>query len=327
MSEQTRLGAYYPFDDDVLDIVSEVAERQRASKWQDIQTELPESKVFAPRYGKPIEVLDFLPFDYGDTQVYHLPMGNTLDANMSLRVATLAAAEPTSRIIAVGNPGSLGRGHGKLRLKDAPEVWRGDLRPVIEPTMLYLEEQKIEEASHIGFSYGADRASASARHAYKYAQKVAHGIFMEPASVAKRSSLSLAMSFFSTAESLERYVQAANCRPYEEARRLAASDGGSLANYALGLARASNLAIGHSLTKGGFGARAYTAMLLQPEMQADIIWGTASELSVNGLITAIAERLKKRFGERIDSMTLDAQRHAMGDDIFLHTAMILQALK
>jgi len=50
MSEQKRLQNYYPgFDQDVLDRVSEVAEKQRASSWEEIRSTLPDTQIYSTK--------------------------------------------------------------------------------------------------------------------------------------------------------------------------------------------------------------------------------------------------------------------------------------
>src|ERR1035438_9736811 len=164
--ESERLHAYHNFDNDVVERVSEVADKQRNETWDTLKGQLPDNQVFTPKGGKPVEVLDIVPkADYDGTHVYHLPMGNGLDENMTTRVATLSAAEPTKRIIAVGNPGAPGQASGKIKSRDLRSVWNGDLRAAIDPTLQYLNSQGIDTATHIGFSYGADRAATAAQYA------------------------------------------------------------------------------------------------------------------------------------------------------------------
>ena len=327
--EAERLRAYHNFDDDVLERVSEVAGNQRSESWDSLNAQLPANKVFTPTNGKPIEVLDIVPrADYDGTHVYHLPMGNALDENMTTRVAALAAAEPTKRVIAVGNPGSPGHGKGKIKARDFRSVWSGDLRAVVDPTLQYLNSQGIDTATHIGFSYGADRAAASAQYADRYDQQVPQGILMEPASIKERSLLGLAGDFGSTAKALDGYVQAAASPAYLEARKLAEKSGHGLFGYTLGLARMSNLAIAHALAKDGFEGRVDFALTAQPEMTVDIIWGSESELALHGLMLATTAKLIEKYGvDRVRATELEGQKHAMGDDIFLHTAMVLQSSK
>ncbi len=327
MSEQLRLKEYYPgFDESVVNAVAEVAQRQRSSSWEQIRSKLPDNSVFSTE-NSSIELMDILPKDYDETWVYHLPMGNPLADHMQLRIATLAAAKPDKRIIAIGNPSGPGQSVGKIPAGSLRAVWKGNLRPTIDPVMRYLGSQQIEQATHIGFSYGAEKAAAASQYSEKYDQQVPSGLFMEPVAIKQRSLLGLGRDFNSTAAALEGYVKASASNPVEEANKRTAEKSHGLVGYALGLLRMSNIAIAHALTDEGFGDRVDNGLASQAEMQAHLVWGTESELATHGLMIKLANRLQAKFGvERVSTMEMVGQKHAMGDDIFLHTAIVLQNL-
>lgn len=327
MSEQLRLKEYCQgFDQKVLDTVADVAQLQRFSSWEQIKSELPDNTVFSTE-DSSIELLDIVPKDYDETWVYHLPMGNPLADHMQLRVATLAAAKPDKRIIAIGNPSGPSQGVGKLPASSLRTVWSGNLRPTIDPVMKYLSSQQIEQATHIGFSYGAEKAAAASQYAEKYDQQVLSGLFMEPVAIKQRGLLELGRDFNSTAAALEGYVKASASKPVEEAGKRAAEKSHGLVGYGLGLLRMSNIAIAHALTKEGFENRVDNGLTSQAEMRAHLVWGTESELATHGLMIELASRLQSKFGVvRVSTMEMVGQKHAMGDDVFLHTAMVLQNL-
>lgn len=327
--ETQRLLEYHNFDPDVLGVVSSVAEQHRGQSWDSFSSRLPENTTFPVQGGKPIEVLDVGPrSDNEGVQVYYSSMGNGLDENMRNRVGILSAAEPTKRIIAIGNPGAPGQGSGKLRVRDLLDVWSGDLRATVDPSLQYLHSHGIESATHVGHSFGADKAEAAAEYADKYDQEVPQTIAIDPASVKERGLIGLSKAFGSTPEALDAYVQAADSKTLLEARRLAEKRGHGMAGYVLGLARLSNVAIAHALTKPGFEGRVDKALQAQAEMRADIIWGTDSELAINELMRGITQRLIDKYGnKRIGATPIQGQRHLMVDDVFLHTALVLQAAK
>jgi pimeloyl-ACP methyl ester carboxylesterase len=330
MAEQERLRAYYPnFDEPVLDRVAEVAEQLRNSTWQAINDTLPDNKIFEPISGKPIEVLDVLPQDdYDKTYVYHLPMGNPLADHMRLRMATLSLAAPDKRIIAVGNPSGPKQGIGRLKFADIPSVWNGDLRATVDPILQYLEMQHIDPSTHIGYSYGAEKAATASIYADRYDQEVEQGIFIEPVSLKTRGLIELASDFNSTAAALGGYIGAAKTNAVYVANNRASEKSHGMLGYVVGLARLSNIAIAHALAKDYFERRTQTALENQHDMRANLIWGSESELAVNSLMVAVSQRLVDRFGpERVSPMVLEGQKHAMGDDVFLHTAMVLQVTK
>lgn len=327
MSEQARLLQYYPgFEEAVVNRVAEVAEQQRNNTWDHISRDLPENKIFFTANGS-IELMDIVPSDdYDETWVYHLPMGNPLADHMQLRIATLAATEPNKRIIGIGNPSGPRQGVGKLPVSSLRSVWSGDLRPTIDPVLQYLSSQQITTATHIGFSYGAEKAAAAAQFADRYDQSVPRGLFMEPVALKERGLLELGRDFNSTAAALEEYVNAADSAAVVEAGLRAAEKSHGMISYMLGLLRASNIAIAHALTKDGFEERANEALTKQDQLEAHLVWGSESELAIHSLMINLAKRLKDRFGDRVITMELESQKHAMGDDVFLHTAMVLQSL-
>lgn len=329
-SEAERLEGYYPFDLGIADIVGEVAERQRHSSWASVEGSLPDTKIFRDIGGsalssKAIEVIDFIPDDYLGAQMHHLPMGNTLDKNMLMRLATLSAVQPDMRIIGVGNPGSPGRGHGKLSTQQSLQVWSGDTRPLVDLPLRYLKAQGIEEVEHFGYSYGADKAAGAAKYSSQYDQRVTRGIFMEPAAVRMRGIIELSVAFNSTAAALDGYVQAANCGAYDEARKQAAKQSFGLTGYSLGLLRPTNIAISHVLSQDGFENRVSEALDSQDTMTTSIVWGTESELAIDETMQAISGSLAMRFEDRVKALPIQGQRHAMGDDIYLLAALMLQA--
>lgn len=327
MSEQSRLLQYYPgFEEYVVERVAEVAERQRNCTWEQIGSELPENKIFSTGRSS-IELIDIEPKDdYDETWVYHLPMGNPLADHMQLRIATLAVAEPNKRIIGVGNPSGPRQGVGTLSIKSLRPVWKGDLRPTVDPVLRYLSTQNITEATHIGFSYGAEKAAAAAQYADRYDQSVPRGLFMEPVALKKRGLLELARDFNSTAAAFDGYVNAAASPAVAQAGQRAAEKSHGMTGYMLGLLRVSNIAIAHALTKEGFEERVSEGLTKQEQLEAHLVWGSESELAIHSIMVNLANRLKDRFGNRVSVMELEGQKHAMGDDIFLHTAMVLQAL-
>lgn len=325
-AEISRLQSYYPFDMDVLENVATIAEQQRASTWQQIQAGLPDTQIFRPIGGKPIEVLDILPQDYDSVHVYHLPMGNGLDENMKLGIATLAAAEPNKRLIAAGNPGAPGQSSGKLRVRDLPRVWSGDMRPTVDPLMQYLNRKRIRQVDHTGGSCGADRAATAVGYAEKYDHQVSHVVLMDPASVVRRSLLGLGRQFQKSAAPMEGYVQAAESQPYFDARKQAdKTNHDPIGN--IGLLRASNIAIAHALSLDGFETRVAKALDGQKNMRTDIIWGTESELAAHSAMLAVTRRLSDQYGNRVRATAVKGHKHAMYCDIFLQVALILQSRK
>lgn len=336
MSEVERLQAFYPFDDYVLARIEQVARGQENISWPNYarRLDLPSPKIFCPKNAKPIEILDIKPKDTADTLVYHLPMGCLLDSNMMAHVSTLAQVQFDKRIIAVSNPGQPFRGSGKLSLIDALRVYRGNLTPTVEPTLEYLDSERIESASHVGISYGADKAAAAAETAplQRFGQEVTGLVMVEPVSVATRGTtriiglVKLGRIFQSTSAYGDKYLEPVRkrSRAFTSAEELKESELG----YGLGLARLSNLAIAAALAQDGFEGRLERAMLISARMKAGLSWGTASEFDTYSEREHMAKRLQTKYGKgRVKTLPLKDQTHSMNLDIFLNAAIISQLLK
>ena len=151
---------------------------------------------------------------------------------------------------------------------------------------------------------------------------------MEPVALKSRGLIELARDFNTSGGALSDYVEASASQPVIEANIAAGEKSRGLLGYALGLLRLSNIAIAHSLTKDSFESNLVESLKNQDQMKAHLVWGSESELSVGVLMREISKRLEKDFGQnRISSIELEGQKHAMGDDVFLHTALVSQALK
>ena len=337
-TESERLLKYHSFDEDVLANVEEVAGRVRQMDFNALNSTLPDNETFYPiSDGKPIEVIDTGPSENNErTLVYHSWMGAGLDQNLRARMATLSAALPSTRIIIAGSPGGPGSRSGRLALNQVPGVWGGDLRATVDPLLQYIQAQGLTTITHGGYSYGADKAPVAASLSSEYDQITDQVISVEPTAVEVRKFLwleslgivRLGLDFNSADAALEGYVQASNSQALIEARERANINGHGKTGLVLGLLKPSNIAASKTLSKAGFSGRMTKALLKNPEMRADTIWGSLSELSISGLTTVIVEHLVDQFGpERVTGTIIDDQKHTMCDDIFLHTAIISQALK
>lgn len=329
MSEFERLQDYSPdFSLATLDTVAESAEQLRSlTSWPEIQENLIQKQAlftsFTPTSGRSIDILNLIPDDYENTALYHLPMGNGLDANMQTRLAALSNVLPDTRVIAVGNPSIPASSSGVLTYAERKQVAAGDFRPTIGAALEYINQLGIDSLIQIGGSYGADKAIASARYSENYDIATTDAIIVDPASVVQRSALGLLRAFQSTEEHLKGYVSATNWEGYNDAR----NQTGNMAQYALGLMRASNIAIGMGIAKGRLREQAISTMRAIPDLRIHTAWGTASELADNQAMKDTAQHLHYEFGPKRSSyQALDDQHHAMMDDLFLNNAIILEGI-
>lgn len=273
------------------------------------------------------QIVDIHPitdWDERRARVIHQPMANPLDPNMLYQAATIYAVDPSVRTIVTGNPSGLGYGQNILSREDRRKVASGDLRPTIDSIAKYLTNTGVEYVEHIGYSYGADKAAVAAEHADKYDQEVTASIHIEPASVIKRSLVKLGAAFISTSKELARYVDASNVPAFKAARK----ESVGMVTYSMGLARLSNIAIAKALAQDGFEGRVDRALTNQSEMKSCIIWGTESELAIDGIVIAISDRLIAKYGgDRVGTIRLPGQKHLLANDIHLQAALVMQGLK
>jgi len=327
MSEVERLSAIHPFYDDVLESVERAARRQEGLSWPNYARRygIPHPQIYLPRHGWPIEVLDISPKDYDTTLVYHQPMACPLNPEIMLHAATLAAVEPEKRIIAVGNPGPPGHGHGKLLASELGKVWKGDLYPTVIPTLDYLNAKSIKHADHIGESYGADKAAASLDYSEIYGVEVVRSVMIEPVSVVKAGLLKMGWTFRSTKKHKDRYLNPVRQR----SDTLLSAEALTPGPYALGvIGRLSNLAIAHALGLQGYRQRVDTALENNKALKVGVAWGTASEFDRTNQRFSIAHELIDEYSrDRVVPMPLNGETHAMSVDFFLNAAIYSQLLK
>lgn len=333
MSTYEHLQSYSDeFSPEVLEEVSALADWQR--RIQDYPTffdhmGIEEIKQVTFEGYNPIEILDIRPADEkpGEALVYHLPMANPLDPNMIYQAATVAkAAEPGTRLIAMGNPSGPGMGVGAMNHQNRKMVSQGNLSPVVEPLLKYLDSQGVTKADHVGYSYGAElaaEAAASGNHA------VDRLVSIEPVDVVERSLPALAAAFMSTNKELNRYVKATNLPAFEQARK----DSTGVVSYTVGLGRLSNIAIARALTRNRFSERLQTSLDSQYWMNATIVNGGESELAPMDAIDNALSQLQPRYYpdqagiNQLRSIELPGQKHAFPNDLYLQAAVVLEALR
>lgn len=326
MNTLERLAGYYPFSIETREAVSDFADKQaRYRTYQDFFDEVGVGQPYVVEQTgyKPVSVLDIRPDEHDPAEAlfYHLPMANPLDANQMYQVATIAGTNPGKRVIAAGNPSAPGYGAGRLTHSQRAAVTRGDLTPTVDPVLRFADEQGIEFAEHVGYSYGSDKAAEAATRANHEVKNI---VAIEPV-VGARNLLKLGLDFAATAKHLKRYVEANELPSFNEARQ---DSVGPLA-YNLGLLRLTNIAIARALGRGDFDSRVMAAMdqSRQENAVATIIWGSASELARDGLCKALYSTLEQTYGSRrVQRIRLEDQTHALANDVHLQAAVVLDAL-
>jgi hypothetical protein len=331
MKTSDRLEAYYPFDSDVLGRVEETADWQNRLSFSELATRygVTGPQRIRPFYdNRTVEYFQLTPEGRNpedrDVRVYHAPFGTTADKNMAMRAFRLLGAEPSKPLVVVGNPAAPGLRSGGYRRKDLSAIWNGDLRPAVRPAVKLLEYKDVNQADFIGFSFGADAAATAAQIAKDHGITANHVVATESVAVVNRNLLQLGHDFYQAVDRVDEAVKRSSSPPLFEARDDA--DVGD-ARYMLGVVRASNLALAHSLSLPLFENRVIDALNAQPELRVSVSWGDRSELAPFEVTSSLAERLQHNYGQRVGAMMLRGMDHAGGDDIDLHAAIVLQGLK
>lgn len=328
-----RLLGYYAFPEQVVEAVADVAATQVSMTYDAFMAlhGVPEPQVVKLAGSKPIEVVDIIPkgdYEPARARVMHLAMGNSLDKNQLYQIATVFAADPTVRTIAFGNPSSPGHKAGVLSLPQGIRVARGDLRPLVDSRLRYLEDEGIIYSEQEGFSAGSLFALASTTFADRYDQGVTQITTIEPADVKDRGRLkakamgSLGLDFVATGKPLADYVRASGIPAFSEARNDSAA---GLVLYGAGLLRATNLAISRTLAGDRFTERAADALGSEQEARLDVIWGSESELAIDALMNTAMDDLRALYGSRVAATRIPNQRHNMVNDIHLQAALFRHA--
>lgn len=338
MKTNERLQNYYNFDEAIVQTIADVAEKQNKLSFRELAAshglEDGAGRAYPYKDNRAIEVIHIKPeVDYDETllRVCQAPMGITADASMAMRAIRLFDSEPTTPLLVVGSPTGIGNRTNLIERRDWAVFARGDLRPVVRPTLQYLFSLGISRTEMVGYSYGADAGAAVGAASYEYGIHTNKAVLMEPAGIEKRALLTLVRDFQASGAALQNYVDQTMCPPLLEARGIhnsKVSDTVGFLRWTGGLLRASNIAIAHGLAEGKFEDQLSTAMIANPAMKATVVWGTASELTSPAAANKSISNLKSSFTRsRIESMEMAGMHHGGGDDIDLHAAMVLQGLR
>ncbi|HSX36391.1 MAG TPA: hypothetical protein VLH84_05660 [Patescibacteria group bacterium] len=281
---------------------------------------------------RPVQYLELLPpasigtLDQKSARVLYLPMGTNLGQDTALRAAYLFAADPNSdeRLIVVGNPGRPGHGTGTVAREDLGKLWQGDLAPMVCPTLAQLGDMGIRRATMLGYSLGADESVAASQHAHDYNIETPTVVAVEPGGTQACGLLGVANNFRRSARQLHAHVALNKSQAYAEARRLPES---SLGGFALGLGRATNIAIAHGLGQGRFMEHVGDALAVQQGMHIALGYGTRSEVVDSWEFGAAADKLFTETDGRVLEMGVVGMPHAGGDYLPLHAALMLEGMR
>ena len=330
MSTAERLQSYYPFDQEVIDTVAEVADRQRTfSSYDNFFSSIGVGTPQQYEYGgfEPTDIVDIRPKEHDpkSAMLIHLAMANPLDPNQLFQIGTIAAANPNTRIIAAGNPSGGNYKSGHLNWTQVDHVKRGHLWPTVAPLLRYAERNRIESADNVGYSYGVDRAIAAINHPSAF--ETENLVLIEPASAKRRllGSLSLGLAFLRSNGALGTYTKAPGLEIFDEARHDPESM--KMIPYLRGLLYPTNRAIAKYIADGHFEPTLRSAIENEPWMATTVAWGTKSELGNDYRMEKLTIELEEDYGpQRIRPIRIKDARHALANDVHLQAAIVNQAL-
>jgi pimeloyl-ACP methyl ester carboxylesterase len=325
-STSKRLAHYKLFSNTTIKLIASFAQKQAQYKnYQNFFKEVgvPKIIVHTTKKGDGVPLIDIPARTKKAAQVLviHLPMGNPLDANQLYQVATIAATNPTYRVIAFGNPSgkpNYYRQQNLTFLKRFKIAFTKNKHSLVEAELDYLYMQNIEEAHHVGYSYGALKALMESYYSKKNSVK---GIILIEPVAHSRGLKQLAEDFQATFKPMGEYVNRTNIPSYFKARVHAEKNGASAAQTLL---RPINIAIAILLAHTDFLQLLKNVINQQPRASITVAWGSESELGNDAHLKANLYNLSSSY--QIHAMRLEGDKHALANDIYLYAAIVHEAL-
>lgn len=328
-----RLESYDAFEPDIIDRVSRAADEQNTLSFSELVNSYGVGdgpKLVEPYSGAkyPIEILNLEPikdvdYDKSTARVMFAPFGNAITPSIAVRAMRFFAADDSEQLLVVGNPALPVRrserwpvsGGGKVDSAGRKQLVQNNLAPRVEPVLRYLNSEGIENVSlFAGYSFGADLAAEATLQSNNYDIDTKSSVLLEPGGATRRSVFSLLRAFNASSTHLERYINITDSSPYRSAVHLTS---GNLALYAAGLARPTNIASAKALVKGRFSETVNQITEESPHTGVTIGWCEQSEI-VDG------QELNEQLSPKVGRIALKRARHAAGDDIDVHAALVLQ---
>lgn len=320
-----RLKTYKLFSDATIKAVAAFARKQATyATYEDFfkAVGITEPTLYVTKSGEGVPLIDIAAQkEQKGVLVLHLPMSNSLDPNQLYQVGTVAAVNPSYRVVAFGNPNVKPFAYRQQNLSFFNKVsiaFTHSLQPLVKAELDYLHSQNIEQPIHVGYSYGALKALIASYYTPK--GKVKGVILVDPVAHA-RYPQQLVGNFISTIKPLGEYVNRTQVKTYLEARQEAAR----LVKGNRALLKPINLAIASMLARIDFIKFFEQVLEKQPQLSAVIAWGSKSELGNDAHMTVNLDP-EYRKNPRIKGMRLENDTHAFANDIYLYAALVHEAL-
>jgi hypothetical protein len=328
-----RLESYEAFEPDIIKRVSMAADEQNTLAFSELVNSygVGDGPQLVEPYADakyPIEVLSLKPikdidYDQSTARVMFAPFGNAVTPSIAVRALRLFAADDAEQLLVVGNPALPVRraerwpvsGGGKVDRAGRKQLVQNNLVPHVEPILRYLNSEGIENVSlFTGYSFGADLAAEATLQSNNYDIDTKSSVLLEPGGTTRRSVFSLLRAFSESSKHLERYINTTDSSPYRSAVHLTS---GNLALYAAGLARPTNIASARALAMGRFAETVNQITEVSPHTGLTVGWCEQSEV-VDG------QELNEQLSPNVGRIALKRAHHAVGDDIDVHAALVLQ---
>lgn len=324
---KNRLAALHDFSDETLHwIAKRAAWQQEHSTYHDLfeAVGVPAVETFVAPNGDGVPYVDVPARKKPEkgVLVLHTTMGNPLDANQLYQIAVIADTNPQYRVIGFGNPCGKPFYVAEQSLSFSQWVkiaFTHNSRSLFHAEIEYLRQQGISEAIQIGYSYGALKAVLES--GYRAPEDTKKIILIDPVT-RPRNPIRLARDFARTYEPLGEYVNRVESKTYHEAR----GDAARIRDYFGTLVRPVNIAIGCMLARTRIAQKIYELLQRTPDTKVYIAWGSESELaSGRSVHEMLRETIQPKKGQ-LELVELEGQKHAYANDLYLHAALINEAL-
>lgn len=322
-----RLAELHDFSAETLEWVAKRAEWQQQHKsYQDFfkAVGVPSVQTFIARNGDGVPYVDVpaRKTPQRGVLVVHTTMGNPLDANQLYQIAVIVDTNPQYRVIGFGNPSGKPFYVAEQSLSFS-KWWKiaftRNARPLFHAELEYLKQQGVSHFVQVGYSYGALKAVLEGQYTPKGSIKKL--ILIDPVSH-PRNPIRLAKDFSRTYQPLGEYVNRVESATYHAAR----GDAAKIRDYFGTLIRPVNIAIGLLLARSSISKQLVATLERNADASVYIAWGSKSELTSHGDFKSELHNALGPKASRLKTITLEGQKHAFANDLYLHAALIRDAL-
>jgi pimeloyl-ACP methyl ester carboxylesterase len=289
--------------------------------WADVQSTIPSPQLVQdPSTGQKLRIQRFNwptkdTFATDTVTILAMPFSVSLDPDHIQYQHHLIAQQIAAPFIVFENP-SYGDSDA-LSIRQKQALKKGDFGEVASTMLGIVHELGIRNANLMGYSMGAETATAMAAQANQFGIQVKNLFVMESPRVSEQKPLKLGVNFMSDAANLKFTWQHPADPIMREVAKLKPAVPWGTFSY------------GMAMTKGGLQQDLKTAMITQPNMKLTLASAASSKISPNTANHDVYTILKKTFAERsIRRVIIPGESHAYGDSgsRFAHLGKLLLEL-